>query len=54
MKSCENKENYQEANEILAKCEKCNGIFIQKYWDDEIDWYIEICGVNTCHKCSPT
>lgn len=37
--------------DIIAKCEKCHCEFIQKYWDDEISWYIELNDKNICRAC---
>lgn len=37
--------------DIIAKCEKCQSKFIQKYWDDEISWYIELSKSNICYAC---
>lgn len=54
MKNCESKESHYETDTVLAICEKCNDVFIQKYWDDEIDWYIETYSANTCCKCAST
>ena len=37
--------------DIIAKCEKCHDKFIQKYWDDELSWYIELSDARFCHAC---
>jgi len=37
--------------DIIAKCVKCHCKFVQKYWDEEISWYIELNITEICNKC---
>lgn len=36
---------------ITKKCESCSQPFLVKYWDAELDWYIEINATSRCRKC---
>lgn len=36
-----------------AQCVSCNETFLVKYWDDELDWYIEINLSGYCRQCQP-
>lgn len=33
------------------ECISCKQLFLEKYWDEELDWYIELNLSNQCHEC---
>ncbi len=39
--------------DITAQCEQCQETFLVKYWDDELDWYIELNLTPYCRNCQP-
>lgn len=36
---------------VIKECVCCHQTFIEKYWDTELDWYIELNLTRYCHKC---
>ncbi len=40
-------------SDITAECESCHQTFLVKYWDEELDWYIELNLSNHCRDCRP-
>jgi hypothetical protein len=38
-------------DDVIKVCERCTNRFISKYWDDELDWYIELNATNLCRHC---
>jgi hypothetical protein len=38
-------------DDVINVCERCTRCFIAKYWDDELDWYIELNVTNLCRQC---
>lgn len=38
-------------DEVLEVCEICQKTFVQKYWDDEIESYVEINLEKVCVSC---
>lgn len=36
---------------IIKECVSCHQTFIEKYWDTELEWYIELNLTRYCHKC---
>lgn len=41
----------QSRNFIVKTCHQCQQSFLAKYWDDELDWYIELNPTPICHHC---
>lgn len=39
----------KDKNHIYTSCHICHQTFLDKYWDDELDWYIQL---NQHHNCS--
>ncbi len=37
--------------DITAECGRCRQPFLVKYWDEELDWYIEINLTENCRNC---
>ncbi|MGD9591696.1 MAG: hypothetical protein AB7V32_04155 [Candidatus Berkiella sp.] len=37
--------------DIIAECARCQQPFIVKYWDEELDWFIEINLTDYCRSC---
>lgn len=38
--------------EVLQDCARCNQQFVAKYWDSELDWYIEVNTTSYCRECA--
>lgn len=38
--------------EVLQECVHCHQQFVAKYWDSELDWYIEVNSSTHCRDCS--
>jgi hypothetical protein len=36
---------------IMKECVSCQQNFIEKYWDNESNWYIELNLTRYCHRC---
>ena len=41
----------EDISAIFVRCDKCGSKYVQKYWDKEINWYIEINNTKICVKC---
>lgn len=40
-------------DDVIRVCEKCSQHFLAKYWDSELDWYIELNDTPFCRQCQP-
>ncbi len=38
-------------NFITKECVSCHETFVEKYWDTELDWHIELNLTRYCQKC---
>jgi hypothetical protein len=38
-------------NNVLTDCVQCQQTFVAKYWDEELDWYIDINLTEFCRDC---
>jgi len=38
-------------DDCWKECTCCKQLFLEKYWDEELDWYIELNLANECHAC---
>ena len=38
--------------EVLQECANCHQQFVTKYWDCELDWYIEVNSSSYCRNCT--
>lgn len=38
-------------DDCWKKCSECQQLFLEKYWDEELDWYIELNLSNECNTC---
>ncbi|MBS0287915.1 MAG: hypothetical protein JSR17_11500 [Proteobacteria bacterium] len=38
-------------SDVTAQCERCKKIYLVKYWDEELDWYIEMNLTSFCRQC---
>ncbi len=38
-------------DDIINECQHCHQSYLAKYWDDELDWYIEINSTAFCCHC---
>lgn len=38
-------------DDCWKECSRCQQLFLEKYWDEELDWYIELNLSNECHAC---
>ncbi len=36
---------------VIKNCDVCSQSFIAKYWDEELDWYIELNLTDYCRQC---
>lgn len=36
---------------VLKECVSCQQTFVAKYWDTDLDWYIELNLTRYCQKC---
>lgn len=47
-----NETSGKEKNHIYTTCHKCHKTILKKYWDEELDWYIQLNAHLTCKECS--
>ncbi|MGE3317912.1 MAG: hypothetical protein AB7I18_01340 [Candidatus Berkiella sp.] len=38
-------------DDCWKECIRCKQLFLEKYWDEELDWYIELNLSNECQIC---
>lgn len=38
-------------DDVIHECQSCHQSFLAKYWDDELDWYIELNSTVFCRYC---
>lgn len=38
-------------DDCWKECIRCNKRFLEKYWDEELDWYIELNVSDECTDC---
>lgn len=38
-------------DDCWTECSQCQQRFLVKYWDEELDWYIEVNLSNECSSC---
>jgi len=38
-------------DDCWKECSRCQQLFLEKYWDEELDWYIELNLSNECNAC---
>ncbi|MBS0288439.1 MAG: hypothetical protein JSS07_00205 [Proteobacteria bacterium] len=38
-------------NDVTQLCDKCAQQYLVKYWDEELDWYIELNKTPKCRHC---
>ena len=38
-------------DDCWKECSRCKQLFLEKYWDEELDWYIELNLSNECNVC---
>lgn len=41
-----------ESDEVYEECRHCQQPFLSKYWDHELEWYIDINLTPLCKKCT--
>jgi hypothetical protein len=41
-----------ESDEIFEVCRNCQQSFLSKYWDHELEWYIDINLTSVCKECT--
>ncbi len=45
------KATLNENDDCWKECNRCKKRFLEKYWDEELDWYIELNLSNECVTC---